>query len=51
MDRFGKSPGKLTGAKPPSSIPVVRGPSAPKAKIFGKFQFSKGPVNTNKYGK
>jgi len=50
MDRFGKSPGKLTGAKPPSSIPVVRGLSAPKAKI-GKFQFSKNPVDNNKYGK
>jgi hypothetical protein len=50
MDRFGKTPGKLTGAKPPSSIPVVRGLSAPKAKI-GKFQFSKSPVDNNKYGK
>lgn len=50
MDRFGKSPGKLTGAKPPKP-PVLKGGNTPKAKVFGKFQFSKGPVNNNKYGK
>ena len=50
MDRFGKSSGKLTGAKNPK-MPMPKGPNAPKAKVFGKFQFSNGVSNNNKYGK
>jgi hypothetical protein len=51
MDRFGKSKGKLTGAKLPKQPVLKSGSMRSSSYPSKKFGFSKGVVNNNKYGK